>query len=53
MTTTSQLLTISFLVEENEATASEMPFPLQIDNRMREAVLAALAAVLRAVSGSL
>jgi hypothetical protein len=46
LATASDLLTISFLVEQDPAEAAQMPFPLRADEEIRKAVLAAVAAVL-------
>jgi hypothetical protein len=43
---TTDLLTISFLVEQDPAEAARMPVPLWADEEIRKAVLAAVAAVL-------
>jgi hypothetical protein len=39
-------MTISLLVEQNPAVASQVPFPLRTDEEIRKAVLAAVAAIL-------
>lgn len=46
MATATDLLTISLLVEEDPAKAGPLPFPLRVNEEIRKAVLAAVAAVL-------
>ncbi len=46
MATTTDLMTISLLVEQDPAEAARMPFPLRADEEIRKAVLAAVAVVL-------
>jgi hypothetical protein len=42
----TDLLTISLLVEQNRAETARLPFPLRADEQIRNAVLAAVAALL-------
>jgi hypothetical protein len=46
MATNTDLLTISFIVEQDPKEAARLPFPLRADEEIRKAVLAAVAAVL-------
>jgi hypothetical protein len=46
LATETDLLTISFLVEQDPTEAARLPFPLRADEEIRKAVLAAVAAVL-------
>ena len=46
MATTSTLMTVSLLVEQDFAEAARTPFPLRADEEIRKAVLAAVAALL-------
>lgn len=46
MATSTNLLTVSLLVEEDSDAASSVPFPLRAEEEIRKAVLAAVAALL-------
>ena len=46
MATSSSVLTVSLLIEEDIDTASRVSFPLRTDEEIRKAVLAAVAAIL-------
>ncbi len=46
MATTTDLLTVSLLVEQNPAEVTGVPFFLRADEQIRKAVLAAVAAIL-------
>ena len=46
MATVTDLLTISLLVEQDPAEAAQMPYPLRAEDEIRNAVLAAVAAIL-------
>jgi hypothetical protein len=46
LATATDLLTISLLVEQDPAEAARVPFPLDADEQIRKAILAAVAAVM-------